>query len=135
MPKGERGSLEVLKTSPPGERFRAYYHAAHGQGTSRTKNALLTVLGVVVLVVGLVAVPAPGPGFLIIAVGGGLIARQSEGVATLLDRGEVGLRAFLAHGRRAWEAASWLERGLFVLVMAAGALVAGYWTLFWMLRG
>ena len=135
MSQGEREAISVLKDAKPGERFRAYYRAAHAQGTSRTRNALLTVLGVAVLVVGLVAVPAPGPGFLIIAVGGGLIARQSERVATWLDRGEVALRAFLAHGRRAWDAASWLERGLFVLVMAAGALVAGYWTLFWMLRG
>ncbi len=135
MRQGEREAIGVLKDAKPGERFRAYYRASHAEGTSRTRNALLTGLGVVVLVVGLVALPAPGPGFLIIAVGGGLIARQSEGVATLLDRGEVGLRAFLAHGRRAWEAASWLERGLFVLVITAAALVAGYWTLFWMLRG
>lgn len=135
MHQGERNAIGVLKEAKPGERFRAYYRAAHAQGTSRTRNALLTVLGVVVLVVGLVAVPAPGPGFLIIAVGGGLIGRQSKWVATWLDRGEVGLRAFLAHGRRAWDAASWLERGLFVLVITAAALVAGYWTLFWMLRG
>ncbi|MBK8006451.1 MAG: hypothetical protein IPK12_21850 [Gemmatimonadetes bacterium] len=135
MAQDERGTLEILKHSPPGERFRAYHRAASRGKKGRATDHLLMVLGVVIVVLGLVALPAPGPGFLIIAVGGGLIARQSERVATLLDRGEVGLRAFLAHGRRAWEAASWLERGLFVLVMAAAALVAGYWTLFWLLRG
>jgi hypothetical protein len=129
------GALELLKTEEPGRRFQAYHRAAHGPGGNRAVNALLTVAGVALVAVGIVALPAPGPGFLIIAIGGGLIARQSAWVARQLDRAEVALRRLATQSVHAWQQATWLERILFVVVVLAGAIVAGYWALFFLLRG
>ena len=77
---------------PPGSRFKQMYKEHKAAGESASKRILLVVAGVIIIAVGIVALPAPGPGTLIIALGAGLIAAESETMATWLDKLELTLR-------------------------------------------
>jgi hypothetical protein len=77
---------------PPGKRFKQMYDEHQKAGKSGTKRIVLVVVGVVIIAAGLVALPAPGPGTLVIALGAGMVARESEKLATALDTLELFLR-------------------------------------------
>jgi hypothetical protein len=83
---------QKFKRRRPGARFRGMYVEHHASAKGPLVRAAYIVGGLVVVAVGLVALPAPGPGMLIVALGAGLIARESERLAHALDRLEVFLR-------------------------------------------
>jgi uncharacterized protein (TIGR02611 family) len=72
--------------------------------THRVYRALVAVAGAVVLVVGLIAVPAPGPGWLIVFVGLTIWASEFEFAQRLLRWGRVRLEAWnhWLHARPWW---------------------------------
>jgi uncharacterized protein (TIGR02611 family) len=85
----------------------------------------VTLLGLAVIAVGIVLLPLPGPGWLIIFAGLGLLATEYEWASRLLRRG----RDLLARwtrwvaARGAWARAAMLAMcGVFVV-----ALIAGGW--------
>lgn len=57
---------------------------------------LVGVVGTVVMVVGLALVPLPGPGWLIVFLGLGILATEFEWAERLLDYGKRTLQAWLA---------------------------------------
>jgi len=68
---------------------------------------LATIIGGVGLVLaGLVLVPAPGPGWLLVAVGLGLLGSEILSVARFLDASECKLRGWANAARMAWKNAS-----------------------------
>ena len=58
----------------------------------------MVVLGVLILLAGIVLLPLPGPGMLVVAAGALLMAEGSRAVAGLLDAIEVRVRSLI--GRR-----------------------------------
>lgn len=93
-----RESWRRLKRAPPGERFSRYHEHRQQQRLQVWLRPLWLVVGTLVIVVGIILLPAPGPGMLIIAAGAALIAGESATFARLLDRGERWVRHAL--GRR-----------------------------------
>ena len=90
-------------------------------------------IGAVLLAGGVVLLFIPGPGLLLIAFGGALIARQSLWLAKRLDRLELFLRRSARKARTGWRRSSLAARGAIVTaaaVCAAGAGYAGYLLLF-----
>jgi hypothetical protein len=83
-----------FRREKPGRRFQAYYERRHGQG-----NVLLCacrlLLGLVLLMAGLVLMPAPGPGMAVVAVAAVMVARESRTAARAFDAIELRLRALL----------------------------------------
>ena len=67
-------------------------------------------VGLLIVAIGIVGLPAPGPGFLIIALGGAFLARESHAVARAMDWLEVRLRRVLHWARSAWKHAAPLAR-------------------------
>ena len=59
--------------------------------------------GVVIILVGMFLLPAPGPGMLVVVIGAALTAQESFFVARALDSAEVSLRRMAARIRHAWE--------------------------------
>jgi hypothetical protein len=84
---------QKFKNRRPGFRFHGMYADHHKSAKAPWKRVAYVAGGIVVVVAGLIALPAPGPGTLIIALGMALIARESEKLANKLDRFEVYLRA------------------------------------------
>ncbi len=65
-----------LKESEPGYRFKDRYHQrqqSRGDGFS-LRAVFIMSLGTLVVLVGIIAVPGPGPGWLIILLGLGILA-------------------------------------------------------------
>jgi hypothetical protein len=81
-----------FKSRPPGKRFHDMYEEHQKASKGTWKRIAYVAGGVIVLIVGIIALPAPGPGTLIVALGAGLIARESERLANALDRFELFLR-------------------------------------------
>jgi uncharacterized protein (TIGR02611 family) len=117
-----KASWKRLIHAPPGVRFQRQHRAhrrRHRNGWSRLAT---TVGGLVIIAVGIVALPAPGPGLLIIALGAALLARESGPVARWFDRLEVRLRRLIARAVAVWRRSTVLEK---VLEAAAGLSLAG----------
>ena len=91
----------ALKKSHPGRRFQD----RHEQRKNRSGlwKAFYLVAGTALCLIGIVLMPAPGPGFLVVFVGGALLAEESLLAARALDWLELKGRALLArvkHGLR-----------------------------------
>ena len=97
---------EDLKQASPGERFQRVYRHRRNSGHGITRKTLSLVLGVVLILAGVVLLFIPGPGLLIMAIGGVLIARRSLAAARILDRTELQLRKILFWAERRWRRSS-----------------------------
>jgi hypothetical protein len=84
----------------PGRRFsRRYERLRHHNGTLAGR-LLRAALAIVLLLVGLVMLPLPGPGFVPLLLGAALLAGESIRIASWLDRAEVRVRRWLGRPGR-----------------------------------
>jgi uncharacterized protein (TIGR02611 family) len=134
IPRKLRESLDRLKDGEPGERFQEHYRQRQQGGSHRVLRRWLYLGGgTVVILAGLFFLPAPGPGFLILFLGGGLVAQESLAAAKTLDWIEVRIRQIGSWALRIWKRSSMPVRALIVLVALAGVGAAGYgayWVMF-----
>jgi hypothetical protein len=133
MFEGFRRDWTLLRDSKPGQRFYKYYRLHHGASGNRSRAPLTYLAGGLMVLLGLVALPAPGPGMIIIAIGGALIARESARVARVLDWVEVRLRRVLTRATRWWKRASTPKRiglGLGAVTICGVAALGAYRVLF-----
>lgn len=75
------------------QRFERRYFARQAVPCGALKKWASIVAGIAVILVGVVLLPLPGPGMLVILFGAALMAGHSRAVARLLDRGERWLRS------------------------------------------
>lgn len=89
-----------LRHGEPGRRFRARYERRRQQGRSSiVRKWTVIALGVLITLAGIVFLPLPGPGMLIIAFGLLLMAEESRGIANALDALELRVRGVIARYR------------------------------------
>ena len=81
---------QELRRGKPGHRFQARYERT-SQGGALRKCALICA-GVLLIAAGIVFLPLPGPGMLIIALGAFLLAEESRAAARALDWIELRVR-------------------------------------------
>ena len=119
-----------LKHGKPGKRFQDHYNKYHDEsGGHFGRKALFIGLGALIVAAGIFFLPAPGPGFLIIFLGGGLMAQESLVAARVLDWCELRVRAVAQWALGIWKRAPIPARAaiaFFGLVIAAGAGFAAY---------
>lgn len=119
-----------FKSARPGERFQNIHKKSQKQkrGPIDRRWALM-ILGVLLTLVGLFFLVAPGPGFIFLAPGLALLAAESLTLARWLDWLEPKLRQVLAWAKRLWHRANklvkWSVASAAVLLLA-GAAAAGY---------
>ena len=115
----------------PGKRFEQRYRRKHPGSRRSTRKILTIVVGLLVLVVGIVMLPAPGPGMVVVALGAGIVAQASLAAARALDWCELRIRALLAWARKLWARAGTLARAAILLtgLVLAGAGAYGTWWL------
>jgi uncharacterized protein (TIGR02611 family) len=127
-----RRSWRLLESGKPGARFERYY-LRHQGGRSPVRKVASVVIGLVIIAAGIILLPAPGPGTLVVALGTAFLAGESLRVARGLDWLEPRLRKALAAAKRRWEKSSPAARAAFVLVAAVivvGAALGGYELMF-----
>jgi hypothetical protein len=93
-------TFQRLKSFEPGERFQAFHREQQQQSVG--VRILFFVLAFVTFAIGVVLAFIPGPAVLFFAMTGALLATQSEGVAKLLDRGEVKGRSWFESLKSWW---------------------------------
>jgi hypothetical protein len=117
-----------FKKAPPGERFEQMHRAGRESGLPLVR-IVMVIAGVAMIVGGVVLLAIPGPGLLVIAFGGALLAQQFLWVARKLDRLELVLRNLYARGLRFWKGSSTPVRASILgigALCAAGAAYLGY---------
>jgi len=80
----------------PGQRFGHRYKRHNARGRGKLGRVLLIGAGIVLIALGLVFGPLPGPGFVPALAGLALLAGESRRIATVLDRAEVKVRGWLS---------------------------------------
>ena len=127
IPRKIRDSLDRLREGEPGERFQEHYRRRQKGGPSPVRRWLYLGGGTIVILAGIFFLPAPGPGWLIIFLGGGLLAQESLVAAKALDWTELRLRAVASWALRIWKRASMPVRVVIVLIALAiaGAVAWG----------
>jgi len=89
-----------LTEGRPGHRFQDRYARRRAVPCGALKKWTSMLAGVVVILVGVVLMPLPGPGLLVVFFGAALMADHALWVARLLDRGEARVRALAARFSR-----------------------------------
>jgi hypothetical protein len=122
-----------FKQSKPGHRFQDHHHRYQRGCTGRRpylRGFFRIVGGFLVVVGGLVAVPGPGPGWLIILLGLGTVASESLFFARSLDRVEVKLRGLARRVRGTWRTSPTFVNTSIVLaiLVCATAIVIAFIT-------
>ena len=122
-----RENWRRFKHSEPGRRFQD--HHRYQQGLSGSGSYLRGFSGIVgcllVVVGGFIAVPGPGPGWLIILLGLGMVAGESLFFARLFDKAEVKLRGSIRRDVGVWGISPASLRIVIVLAIIACATATG----------
>lgn len=90
-----RAAWRELWRDAPGQRFARRYERLRGRGRGPAGRVARGLLGGVLVAVGLVFMPLPGPGFVPVLLGGALLAGESLRIARWLDRAELRVRGWL----------------------------------------
>lgn len=85
----------ALRAGKPGERFFKHYQQRREAHASSLRHILILCAGALIALAGLVLMPAPGPGMVVVAGGAALLAGESKMVAKLLDRIELAARKLI----------------------------------------
>ena len=95
-----RKQWQHMKRARPGRRFQARYEHRRRQRANPLWKPLYLIVGTALFLLGLVLLVAPGPGFLVIFVGGAMIAEESLLLARAFDALELKLRALAGSLRK-----------------------------------
>jgi hypothetical protein len=123
-----RRQWKEFKAGEPGRRFQERYHrrCEERKGRCDLRRVVNVAAGLALIVVGLVLVPAPGPGWLIVFFGGHVLGGEFLGVARACDRAEVEGREWAGRGLNAWERTPPGGKALLLLALLALAAGSGY---------
>jgi uncharacterized protein (TIGR02611 family) len=113
----------------PGMRFQERFRRRQRQGHKPVTKFFSIVVGSVLVMTGVVLIPMPGPGFLVVLPGAALIAEESYFAARLFDGIELKGRHAGGAATRSWKHAPPLLKAAvaaLVLVLAVAAAFAAY---------
>ena len=126
MLDGIKSHWNDLKRGKPGSRFQDHYKKRHEKQSSPWREVLVLGGGALIVAAGIFFLPAPGPGFLIIFLGGGLMAQESRHAARVLDWCEKRIRAVGEWALGIWSRASIAWRAVIVMMGVVVVGGAGY---------
>ena len=124
-----------LKHGEPGQRFKDRYYFSQRRNRSRITFWRVFNIGAgsSIALGGLLMVIAPGPGWLAIFLGLGMLSGELLPVARILDRIEVQLRKLVRWLREAWNNTPVVGKALIllaILTVVAGSAYGAYHFLF-----
>lgn len=111
--------------SPPGKRFEERYRRKRNADRPAWRKIMLPALGLLIIALGLILLPAPGPGILVVLAGFALVAEHFLWAARMLDRCELPLRSFLQLVARWWKNTALTMRWVVCIVSVLVVLALG----------
>ena len=81
-----RRQWQHFKATPIGGRFQMRHRMRRVHGSGAARKVLISGLGLLIVLAGIVMIVLPGPGMLAIVMGAALIAEESLFAARMLDR-------------------------------------------------
>jgi uncharacterized protein (TIGR02611 family) len=102
----------------PGERFERLYHRREGRQSIVARSTFL-VIGLIIMALGLVLMPAPGPGTVVLLLGAAIAAQESLRIARVMDWAEVRARRVVNRVVNWWRRRS-LSSQILLAVAALG---------------
>lgn len=129
-----KASAQRFRRAQPGTRFQQQYQTQQRSDRPAWVKPLWIGLGLVIIAAGGAALPLPGPGSLVIAIGGALLARELEFAARGLDRLEVRIRSAATWAERAWKRSAASAKAGIVALGVVLAVGSGYLAWIWFLR-
>ena len=129
-----RRTWRLFSSGQPGHRFGDSHDRKQrsGKGTLLKRLARLG-LALACVAVGAILLFIPGPAIPFFIVAGSLLAAESRGLATMLDRGEVKLRAAWIAGQRHWRKLPAVGKAVIGGLALSGAFGATYLSYQWFL--
>ncbi len=123
-----RENWRRFKESKPGHRFQdRYHHRQQGSSGRFNPRAIFGIVGGILVVLGgVIAVPGPGPGWLIIFLGLGMLSGESKLVARFMDWGEMRLRGLAWRAVNFWANSSAAVKLLIILLVLVCVAASGY---------
>jgi uncharacterized protein (TIGR02611 family) len=123
--------FQPLLEGEPGERFQQQFH----QRREDRKNPIIKKFlfiggGLIVTAAGIIELPLPGPGTVIIIIGLGLLAQESLRLSKFLDWLEVELWTTLDQSQDWWKRSSAVKKAAAVIVTLFILIIIGaacYW--------
>ena len=117
-----------FKQSKPGHRFQDHHHRYQRAYRSRSyfRGLFGIAWGLLVVAGGIIAVPAPGPGWLIILLGLGVIAGESLFFARSIDRVELSMRWLARLVVGIWTISPNIVKVMIALTVLSCATALGY---------
>jgi len=126
-------SSRCFKESKPGHRFQDHYHDHQRSSSGRYRFQVILCIfgGSLVVVGGVIAVPGPGPGWLIILLGLWMLAGELLFFARSMDKVEVKLRSLARGVVGIWTISPALVKGLITLTVLVCVALSGYGIVTW----
>ncbi len=112
MLKKLKQSWYRFQLNAPGQRFQKRYELHRKSAHGVLLRIFFISAGLLLVVVGIFFLPAPGPGLIIVFVGASLLAQESLWMARALDEAELVLRDVYAWNVRWWRAASFVPKAI-----------------------
>jgi len=95
-----REEWHAFRASAPGRRFLERYERARCPERPMHERIARFLCGFVTILVGIVLIPLPGPGWLIVGFGVTMLAQESHRIARVCDAIELRFRGWTAAWRR-----------------------------------
>jgi uncharacterized protein (TIGR02611 family) len=117
-----------FKQGEPGHRFKDRYHRRRQSSSGRFNSRSVVGIfgGMLIMAGGIVAVPGPGPGWLIVLLGIGMLSGESKLIARCMDWAEVRLRKLAGWTVNFWTSSSAIVMVLVVLAILVCIAASGY---------
>lgn len=94
---------KAFTASVPGERFQDRYHRKRDSDRPTWKKIVSPALGILIVVLGLILLPAPGPGIPVVLFGFALVAEHFLCMARFLDLCEPPIRSMATVFAHRWK--------------------------------
>jgi uncharacterized protein (TIGR02611 family) len=128
MLEGIKQNWHEFRQSEPGHRFQEAHDRRQRKHEGHTDfmKPVLILLGAVLAIGGLVLMPAPGPGMIVVVLGLALIGSVNQTIARLLDKGELRVRALTSWAKQRWKDLPTPGKVVLGVLVAAVLAVGGY---------
>lgn len=124
-----RSLSREFRRAPCGERFQRLYYRREARQSGVVARSFFLGTGLAIMALGLLLMPAPGPGTVVLIIGAAIAAQESVRVARVMDRCESRLTGSVKRALHWWRSRSTAIKALLVATTAGAAAwlgVAGY---------